>query len=378
MTSPGAGGLDAIRRRFAQFEESFPDLELYGRLAAGCAADPGVASLLSAAQPGQQRPVLLFAAVHDLVLRRPDLELARFYPSVTPVERLASGDPWGVFRRTVLEHRRDLETVIASRSTQTNEVNRSVLVAVLLSAACTDVAGVPVRLIELGASAGLLLTPDRYHVAVGDTVVGEAGSSVRLRGELHGGRQPDLSTFPHAFVDRVGIDRDPVPVTDSDRMRWLEACLWPDQPWRIERYRAAVALARTDPPRLVAGDMIDRLIQTLRGAAGARGAGPPEHLVVMNLWSLTYVDRLRRNEVAVALADAARERPTVSWVSAEPPGGVPRIEPPASVGAEADSSGESARPDTVLGLRRWRGGRELDPVTLGWSHPHGDWIRLTE
>ncbi|HET8930605.1 MAG TPA: DUF2332 domain-containing protein, partial [Acidimicrobiales bacterium] len=311
MTSSDAGELDAIRRRFTLFEESFADLALYGRLARGCATDPDVASMLCAAQPGQQRPVLLFAAVHDLILRRPDLELARWYSSVTPSEQLASSDPWPVFRRTVLGHRRDLEAVIASHSTQTNEVNRSVLVAVLLCAACADLAGSPVRLVELGTSAGLLLTPDRYRIEVGDTTAGDVGSSVHLRGEMHGVRRPDLSTFPRVFVDRIGIDRDPVPVTDPDRIRWLEACLWPDQPWRIERFRAAVAVARTDPPRLVAGDMIDELADVVRGASGARTSVGPEHLVVMNLWSLTYVDRRLRDDVALVLAEAARMRPMV-------------------------------------------------------------------
>jgi hypothetical protein len=68
---------------FASFESAVQGLPLYQRLAACVADDPEVAGVLGAAQPGQARPVLFFAAVHDLVLRRPDLPLARWYPSIT-------------------------------------------------------------------------------------------------------------------------------------------------------------------------------------------------------------------------------------------------------------------------------------------------------
>ena len=267
--------------------------------------------------------------------------------------------------------------MIATRATQTNEVNRAVLLAPLVAAACADVPGAAVSLVELGASAGLLLGLDRYRIEVGGVTVGVGGSPVRLAGEVRSGTQPDLGGFPPAITERVGIDWDPVPLDDADRVRWLEACLWPDQPWRIERFRAAVDLARVDPPRLVAGDLIGGLPHVVDSVARET------HLVVFDTWVLTYVERERRQHVADILEAAAASGRPVSWLSAEPPGCVPGIEAPAWGPVEGDpvegdvdgrSRTEGTAPDTVLGLRRWRDGREADPVAPGWAHPHGNWL----
>lgn len=361
----GAGSLATITGQFERFAGKYRDLRLYRRLAHCAAGDPEVAGLLLSAAPGQQRPVLLFASVHDFILRHPGSDLARYFASVTPVEDIPPDDPWPVFRRTCLENRSDIEEVIATRQTQTNEVNRSVLLAVLLAAACADQVDVPVSLVELGTSAGLLLGVDRYRIEVGDQIVGDPTSSVECVGDLRGGVVPNLIGFPAHLVDRVGIDLDPVDLDDEDRVRWLEACLWPDQPWRIERFRAAVDLVRRDPPKLICGDLVD----ALPGVAEASAAG--SHLVVFHTWALTYVARERRPLVARALDAFASSGRSVSWVAAEPLGCMPGIGTPRWVGDA------NARPDTVLGVRRWRHGRELDPATLGWAHPHGSWIGLT-
>jgi hypothetical protein len=348
---------------FASFESAVQGLPLYQRLAACVADDSEVAGVLGAAQPGQARPVLFFAAVHDLVLRRPDLPLARWYPSITAPSDRAVDDPWPTFRSTVLAHRAELESVIATHSTQTNEVNRVVLLAPLLAAACADEPTAAVSFVELGTSAGLLLGFDRYRTDVGGVVVGDEASSVRLAGEVRGERRPDLSTFPTHIAERVGIDLDPVSLDDVDRVRWLEACLWPDQPWRVERFRAAVEVLRRDPPRIVTGDFVDALPGVIAGLA------PDTHLIVFDGWALTYVERERRPLVADALAAAAAGGRPVSWVTAEAPRCVPGIEAPPWVDADEEST-----PDTVLGIRRWRAGHELPPVALGWAHPHGAWL----
>ncbi len=366
MADPPDPALDEIRRLFESFETSFADLELYGRLAAGCAADPEVAGLLLAARPGQGRPVLLFAAVHDLVLRRPELDLARWYSSVTPRDARARGDAWPTFRATCLSHRDELEAVIATHGTQTNEVNRAVLLAVLLGAAYADRPRQPVSFVELGASAGLLSAFERYRIAVGEVVVGDAASPVALAGDVRGDRRPDLSVYPRSVAEWVGIDIDPVRLDDADRVRWLEACLWPDQPWRIDRFRAAVALVRAAPPRLVAGDFVDSLDEVVATL------DPANHLVVFDAWAVTYVARERREEIAAVLARLAAKRRAVTWLSAEPPGCIPDIDAP-----PWNDPNATTRPDTVLGIRRWRDRVEAAPETLGWAHPHGNWLALT-
>lgn len=370
-----------IQLMLRQFADAFTELRLYRSIALGAAADDDVASLLLAARPGQARPILLLAALHDLVLERPDVPAARWYPSVTggPVP---DGDPWPDVRATALAHADHLRRVIASRGTQTNEANRAVHVGALVAQAAADVPDVPAVLLEMGASAGLLLALDRYRIEVGEPgsvgaeVLGDPASGVVTGGELREGSVRGLG-LPRV-VGRVGLDLSPVRTDDDAELRWLEACLWPDQPERLERFRAAVRLVRADPPRLVRGDMVADLDVVAREAldaadvAGAADGTPGEraHLVVLSSWALTYVKADRRGLVAETLAALAANGRPVSWLTAEPPGCVPGL-------PTLDSTlwGEQAAgAETVLGARLWRDGGELPPAIWGVSHPHGAWL----
>lgn len=362
---------DVLADRLRAFARTYPDLPLYRRITAAAAEDPDVVDLLTAAAPGQDRPVLLLAALHDLVLRDPSVPAARWYASVT-ADPLPAGDPWPDVRATLLGHAAELRAVIATRATQTNEVNRAVTMGALLARAGVDVPDAPVALVEQGCSAGLLLGLDRYRIEVGDpalggAVLGDPASEVRCAGELRSGAVAGAALPP--IVEAVGLDRAPVHLDDVDEVRWLEACLWPDQPARLERFRAAVARLRPDPPQVVAGDMVDDLAATAHAArAVATALADAEvHLVVMSSWALTYVRRDRRPAVGDALAELAADGRPVTWLTAEPPGCVPGIDPPADA-----PPGDR----TVLGARRWRGGRELAPACWGVAHPHGTWLAL--
>ncbi len=157
------------------------------------------------------------------------------------------------FKRFVLDHADDVFDVIAHRRTQTNEPGRC---ATLLPA--FGLARQPLALIEVGAAGGLCLQPDRYGYDYRDGVIrGHTSSPVVIRCVLPG-RRP---TLPPAVevAWRAGVDQVPVDVTDDDQVRWLQACVWPDQPDRLARLRAAVNLARTDPPRIIEGDLVDTL-----------------------------------------------------------------------------------------------------------------------
>lgn len=383
MAGRTAGDPEALFAHFSQFADTYPGLRLYARLTKALAQDSATASLLLAAQPGQAVPVLMLAAVHDLVLANPDLPLARWYPSVTG-RPVPDGDPYPAFRAACHEHWNHLASVIATHRTQTNEVNRAVLLAPMLAAACADVPERPLALVELGSSAGLLLRLDRYRIDVGGRTFGDPSSPVRCGGELLHGTLP-AGPFPPTppIVDRVGVDLDPVDLCDNERVRWLEACLWPDLPERVERFRSAAELCRRDQPRVVTADYIDGL----EPAAGSLDAPAHSHLVVFHSWALCYTPRARRPALAEALARLATQGRPVSWLSVEPPRCVPGVELPepwpphgtpyaGMAGAGRSSTEAQARiaPDTVLGLRRWRNGRELPPATLAASHPHGAWL----
>lgn len=364
---PAAGEpLDRLDRLAEQFR-LFVDAEcsrytpLYARLGLEIAKDRELLGLLASAKPGQQRPVLLMAAVHDLVLGSPDVPLARFYPSITggPVP---AGDPFPAFRRLCLERRDDLLALLSTRSTQTNEVNRCVALRPALAAAVRDLPDTPVALVELGASAGLNLGFDRYCLP---GRFGPPDSPVRLASEETGAAEPPFRAPLPEVAWRRGIDQSPVSLADADAVRWLEACLWPEQIERVERFRAAVRTARDDPPTVVAGDMVDALAEV------ADAAPPDVHMVIWHSWALTYVARDRRPALADAIASLAATGRPVTWVSAEAPGVVAAVPRPDVL---PDASDE-LRYATLLGMERFRGGRAVgDTQLLARCHPHVRWI----
>ena len=114
----------------------------------------------------------LLAALHHLVLRGAAPELARFYPS-------AGGDQppsgaWAVARETIAGNEAFIRDR-ARRTVQTNEPGRCVaLYGGLLWLA--ERHRLPIRLLEIGASAGLNLNADRFAYVVGGVTLGDAAS----------------------------------------------------------------------------------------------------------------------------------------------------------------------------------------------------------
>jgi hypothetical protein len=186
-------------RRFAS--ETAGSSPLYAALCHGLAARPEAASVLLQAPRRQRRPNLLLAAVHDLLLTGLEHPLADYYPSVggaRPVD--------GETTRRLLDlldgHAEAITDRVTTRSTQTNEVGRcaGLWPAVHRLVAADDR---PLALVELGASAGLLLHLDRYRY---DLEVGEAAAgAVRIAPALRG-RAPAMDADVR-IASRVGIAR---------------------------------------------------------------------------------------------------------------------------------------------------------------------------
>lgn len=188
---------------------------------------------------------------------------------------------WPALRPWLLEHWRDVASVAVERMVQTNEVQRCAPLAAALAA----IPG-PVALLELGASAGLCLLPDRWSMefrhADGrrSTMPGAAG--VRLHCEVDGdGPLPER--LP-SIVWRRGIDLAPRSAADPDDRRWLEACVPADRPDRVARLRAALEVAAEHPPEVVTGDGVGAL------EAAAADAPTDATLVIVSLGTLVYLD----------------------------------------------------------------------------------------
>ena len=307
-------------RRFA--EEARGRSPLYERLAIGVAGDRGLLELLERLPPAKQQPNLFFAAVQYLAGPQPDLD---------------------AFRSFVLGHADEVLATMAAHRTQTNEVGRCALLLPLLAA----LPG-PLALVEVGASAGLCLLPDRYAYDYGGTILGDPASPVRLSCQPRG--PVPIPAMPPEVVWRRGIDLSPVDLGDPDAVRWLESCVWPDQPHRLARLRAAMAVARTDPPLVVPGDLLDQVGPVVAQApAGAT-------VVVFHAAALVYLPPPDRRRFAALMA----ELPAV-WLSAEGSGVVPAL---------AARLGRAPTPDPAVFLVG-RGPSRL----LALADPHGAWLR---
>ncbi|NYJ04259.1 DUF2332 domain-containing protein [Petropleomorpha daqingensis] len=310
-------------RRFAEVEaaETSP---LYARLALAVADDPDVLAFLGGLPAGKRQPNLLFAAA-----------------------RFLHGTPDGIddLRRAVLDDGDRLRSTMQARATQTNEAARCAALLPLLAA----IAG-PLALIEVGASAGLCLYPDRYSYDYDGVRVG-AQSPVHLRCTTTGGL-PVPSRLPEV-VARTGIDLNPLDPADEDTRDWLRALIWPGPAAedRLARLEAATAIAAREPARMLTGHLLVRLPEAVASAP------PGATVVVFHTAVLPYVPGAER----AAFTEMVRDLP-VRWVAQEGTGALPDV--------EALAPGE-ARGRFLL---------SLDGRPVAWTAPHGgriDWFAGT-
>ncbi|RKR92165.1 uncharacterized protein DUF2332 [Micromonospora pisi] len=286
----------------------------YERLAYAVSRDNKILELLETLPPHKRQPNLLFGVV-------------RFLGG--PVE-----DP-AEFHDYTVANWPTIEAEIRVRATQTNEAGRCAVLLPVLAALPQ-----PLALLEVGASAGLCLYPDRYAYRYGQHAIG-SGEPV-LECAAIGVAPP---TVLPEVVWRAGLDLNPLRVTDPADVAWLDALIWPEHTHRRARLRAAASVAAVEPPLLVRGDMVDDL------PALAARAPADATLVVFHTSVLYQVSTARRE----AFAAAVRKLPG-HWVSNEDPEVLPYgTLPKPPVGALYN----------VLAL---------DGTPLAWTRSHGQQI----
>ncbi len=327
---------------------------LYSRLSAGVARSPVLPGLFADAPEPARVPVNLFAAVHFLLLADPGQPLARFYPNLAAAPD--ETDPVPAFLDFCAANAAELRRLLATRLPQTNEVGR----AALLLAGLGRLGGRRLGLLDIGASAGLNLLLDRMAFADGrGNRLGESSVVVEcaVRGARPGARGPHgLAEALPLLDDRLGLDANPVDLTDPDQARWLEACVWPDQADRFRRLRAAVELFGSRPAPVVAGDAVADLGRCLGRLAGTEPA-------VMTSWALCYLEPERQLAFVAGLERAGSER-DLAWIWVEAPNRVGVLPVPQQL------AGDDA---TWLGITTWRDGSRSDQL-LARCHHHGYWL----
>lgn len=234
---------DRMRRHFGDADH------LYGHLLRAMADDWDAAGPVrevcagwESAPAGAVVQLRLLAGLFRIVLTGRAPELQPFYPCLG-----GTAEPvgvWAVAKPVVAAHIDELHEALAI-APQTNEVGRSAALLVGLFEAVRRTALRRLRLLEVGASAGLNLLVDRFRFSGDGWSWGPSGSPVQLREAVVGGVRPE----PLEVVDRRGCDVAPVDIqTEAGRLR-LRSFVWPFQVERHERLAAALEVAQeTGPP----------------------------------------------------------------------------------------------------------------------------------
>lgn len=281
-------------------------------------------------------------AVHRLVLAGATPVLARHYPS-------AGGhvgdldDAWACFHQVLVDHRDRLRE-LARLPVQTNEVGRS---AVLLGGFLTVArrTGLPLRLLEIGSSAGLNLRWDRFRYEADGAAWGDPASPVKFSAAFDGAHPPMDTRLE--VVERRGCDIAPIdPCSEAGRAT-LRAYLWPDQSERLRRLEGALQIAQTIPltvERIAATDFLAREL-------GRRAEDTAT--VVFHSIMIQYLPREGREQVFATIRDAgarADAKAPLAWLRFEP--------------VKDEAGNWVHRVDLTL----WPSGEE---AALGYSSPHG-------
>jgi hypothetical protein len=288
---------------------------------------------------GSALALRFLGAVHRIVLDGRAPALAAHFPSAGGRE---GADLTAAFLATVEEHESEVDALIED-GVQTNEVGRS---AVLVGgyAAVTHRTTLPLRVLEIGASAGLNLRWDHFAYDTGRAISGDPDSPVRFSGVWVG----DPPELPPRFevVERCGCDRNPIDATTPDGRLTLMSYVWPDQVERFARLEAAIEVARRVPAVIDRADadawIADRLTLPLPGIA----------TVVVHSIVLQYLPkdaRARLRESIRSAGERASGASPLAWLRMEP-------------------AGERAE----LRLTTWPGGEERVLATAGY-HGHPIW-----
>jgi hypothetical protein len=307
----GARTLAQVYRRFGEVDAAGTS-PLYQRVAIALSGSDDALRAIEAAPARKRHPTVILAALHDLAL-------AGRAPALAATYAAADGDAAArAAIDTLLRMTDSVVAIAARRRPQTFETGRCAVLHPAIAEAARRVGAHAVGLIDAGCSAGLNLHVDRLGITYSNgQSLGDPSSPVQLSSSIVGDHPIPTRAIPEV-VARIGVDLDPLDVTDADDARWLRACLAPDEQVRAARLDAEMALAATAPPLLLRGNAVEVL-------PDAFARVPADALpVVITTWALSRFPLESRLRFLHRLDEAAAER-AVAWVSAEGVGVAPAV-----------------------------------------------------
>lgn len=308
----------ARTRTLAQLYRRFGEVDaagvspLYERIAVALSESDEALRAIEAAPAHKRHPSVILAALHDLALAGRAPALAAAY---------AAGDSEAAAQAaidTLLQMADAVVATAARRQTRTDETRRLAVLYPAIAEAARRVGAHEVGLVDVGCSAAFNLSVDRVGIRYSNgQSLGDPSSAVQLACSVVGDRPIPTRPMPQV-VARVGIDVDPIDVTNPDDARWLRACQWPDQPERKRKLEAEMALVAQAPPLLLRGHAVEVLADAI---AQVPASALP---VVITTWTLSDFSLEDRLRFLQRLDEAAAGR-TLAWVCAEGVGVAPAI-----------------------------------------------------
>ncbi|MGE3287928.1 MAG: DUF2332 family protein [Pseudonocardia sp.] len=371
---------------------------------AAIAEDDVLLDLAATIPPDRLPALLLSAALRRRVDELRPQPLTGYYPVPGGPQPPRDGGFRAALHAFAGDEAAAIGALCAGHRYQMNEVGRCLdVLPALAEVAASDPR--PLALVDLGTGAGLGLQLDRYayRYALPDgseRVAGDPGSPVRLSCTVRAGNPPMPSAL--RIAHRVGVDAEPLDVTDPAIAAWLTACV-PPEAAAVTRFAAALQLVLDVAHRaghgavgLVPGEGRDVTVDAGPRPAGTlaqpaptvRGdlvdalpgvvAGLPEDalLCLVDTYVHVFLPPDRLNRFRVLVDELGRDRDLV-WIS---------VDPLVPLGPAADASVQGlAVPEAwvrdnreggvfgVVGRVTVRDGRRTGAV-LGRAHPGSAWL----
>src|SRR5262245_973274 len=307
--------VDAVRSQAAEIATgwSAPGAPPSWALTAGifnALARDGDLLAIAARMPPDRMPALLFcAATCYLVAEQEPTDLVDYFPDAGPRRSVDPGFR-SALRSFCLPRRAEILAVGARHRYQMTEVARSPQVALALGIIGRRHPTATIALVDIGASAGFGLWPDRYDHRTSDgRRLGDPTSPLVLRCTASGTAPPMADVLP-TIAQRIGVDIDPIDLARDDDRGWVRACVPPEQE-SLRRFDLATRLLDEHSTTILRADGVAALPDILD--AIPRDVMP----VVVDTYTAVFFSDQQRRRLDEVLGRYGASR-DLAWVSLDP------------------------------------------------------------